>query len=141
MNQEYRKNKSLLLKKEVLTHYGNGVLKCVQCGFNDIRALSIDHINGDGAKFRRENRTKSTYPWLKKNNYPKGHQTLCMNCQFIKRNVNGENGKNQRRIKIIKNRNERIISAHKRGFTMKEVARLFNISDGRVCQIIHSRLK
>lgn len=94
--QQSRKLENLYTKIEVLTHYGNGKLSCVKCGFDDIRVLSIDHINGDGAKHRRlilgASRTGGSqlYHWLKKNNYPQGYQTLCMNCQWIKRVDNNE---------------------------------------------------
>jgi len=76
------------LKKEVLTHYGNGKLACVKCGFNDIRALTIDHISGGGNAHRRQLSTgkqggANFYRWLRQNNYPRGYQVLCMNCQFI----------------------------------------------------------
>lgn len=84
----------LRLKNEVLTHYGNGKLACVRCGFNNMGALSIDHLDGGGHQFRVENKLTSTYDfygWLKKKGYPKGYQTLCMNCQFIKRVENREN--------------------------------------------------
>jgi hypothetical protein len=87
------KNKRLEIKIKVMTHYGNGECKCVKCGFDDIRALSIDHINGNGNKERKENkymRGNHVYDWLKKNNYPLGYQTLCMNCQLIKRVENQE---------------------------------------------------
>jgi serine/threonine protein phosphatase PrpC len=98
----------LRIKREVLTHYGNGKCVCVKCGFSDIRSLSIDHINGNGNKHRAEvvrttAKEKGTvnggggirfYRWLIKNNLPEGYQTLCMNCQFIKRDENCElNGK------------------------------------------------
>ena len=84
------REKKWLLKKEVLTHYGNGKCACVQCGFADIRALSIDHIKGNGYEHRKQKTTTrqggvSFYRWLRKNNYPPEYQTLCMNCQFIKR--------------------------------------------------------
>ncbi len=81
------------LKEKVLRHYGNGKLACVRCGFKDIRSLSIDHIGGDGNKHRRELGQPEglhIYEWLKTNGYPKGFQTLCMNCQFIKRIENKE---------------------------------------------------
>lgn len=70
----------------VLTHYGNGKLSCVTCGFNDIRALSLDHINGNGNSHRRNIHRAGigVYFWLQQHNYPEGYQTLCMNCQFIK---------------------------------------------------------
>ena len=84
----YRKN----LKKRVLSYYGGGKLACIKCGFSDIRALSIDHINGNGCKHRKKLLTsgKTFYRWLEKQDYPKGYQTLCMNCQFIKREENRE---------------------------------------------------
>ena len=76
-------------KIEALIHYGNGVLACVRCGFDDIRALTIDHINNNGAEHRRElfGRNKPDPrlgSWLRARDYPDGYQTLCMNCQFIK---------------------------------------------------------
>ncbi len=80
------------IKKEVLAHYGNGKLACVKCGFADVRALSLDHIMGGGTKLRRNGGTGgwTWYYKLRKQSYPKGYQTLCMNCQFIKREENNE---------------------------------------------------
>jgi len=72
------------IKKLVLRYYGRGKLACVKCGYKDIRALTIDHINNDGAEHRKEC-TGVIYRWLIKNNFPTGYQTLCMNCQWIKR--------------------------------------------------------
>jgi hypothetical protein len=80
----------LRIKTEVLTHYGNGKCACVKCGFSDIRALSIDHINGNGSQERNKKVRVFCYNWLRSNNYPDGYQTLCMNCQFIKRIEQGE---------------------------------------------------
>ena len=87
------KEKVLKGKIEVLTYYGNGKLSCVMCGFEDIRALSIDHINEDGASHRRQNHHGLGfvfYRWLQLHNYPSGYQTLCMNCQWIKRRIFNE---------------------------------------------------
>ena len=81
------------LRIEVLTLYGKGKLACVRCGFSDIRALSIDHIIAQPFRLRGNicgHSSQSFYKWLKRNNYPKGYQTLCMNCQFIKRSENHE---------------------------------------------------
>lgn len=86
-------------KIEILRHY-SPELKCTGingvCASNcsDIRCLTIDHINGDGAKERKETGMYGWrfYQWLKKNNYPDGYQVLCMNCQFIKRYENHEDG-------------------------------------------------
>ncbi len=98
----YRENKDKIklywrgfifkLKTEVLTHYGNGNFACVKCGESRPACLSIDHINGDGAKHRKATGRQATdmYRWLKQNDYPKGFQTLCMNCQWIKRFENRE---------------------------------------------------
>ena len=93
--QEHKVEKSARyqkLKLEVLTYYGNGICACVQCGFTDIRALSIDHIKGDGAQWRKKTGKTSglLYFWLKDNKFPEGYQTLCMNCQFIKSSQNNE---------------------------------------------------
>ena len=90
---EYNREYFPRIKQLVLTHYGNGKLICVRCGFDNIKALSIDHINGGGNKHRKQiNRTSSHkfYCWLKKQNFPEGYQTLCMNCQLIKKVDEGE---------------------------------------------------
>lgn len=90
-NTQYNtKIRNCILKIEVLAHYGNGNLKCVKCGFDDLRALSLDHINSNGAEERKKRPRGSLYLYVKKNNYPKGYQTLCMNCQWIKREEKGE---------------------------------------------------
>jgi len=73
------------LKREILTHYGNGKLACVKCSFGDIRALSLDHIVASGGK--RQNPRSSGYDFyvvLKRQRFPEGYQTLCLNCQGIK---------------------------------------------------------
>ena len=100
--QEIRKSRKYAASKTskvrakiaVLTHYGNGKLACVKCGFTDIRALSVDHIDGKGYKewtLRRYDSNRN-YSSLRKRNYPTGYQTLCMNCQFIKREEKQEYG-------------------------------------------------
>ena len=85
----YDKRWRLNRKIKVLTYYGNSDKpECVRCGFDDIRALSIDHIDGGGTQERLKNPTmkgQSVYYYLLKVKYPEGYQTLCMNCQFIKR--------------------------------------------------------
>jgi hypothetical protein len=88
-NREKISAKRKLLKVEVLTHYGNGKLQCVTCFENRIDCLSLDHINGRG-KQHRSIVGSHMYQWVKNNNYPEGYQTLCMNCQWIKRVVNKE---------------------------------------------------
>lgn len=88
-----RENKEL-----IIAHYSKSS-SCAICGFTDIRALTIDHINGGGSKHRKlicRGGGNVFYVWLKKNNYPEGFQVLCMNCQFIKRDINGECSHNGR---------------------------------------------
>jgi len=87
-------SRHLILKVEVIRHYAPS-LSCQRCGFDDIRALSIDHIDGGGRRHGRAIGIGSgsghhLYRWLKKNGYPLGFQVLCMNCQWIKAHENKE---------------------------------------------------
>lgn len=89
------------MKVEVLTYYGNNRCACTRCGFDDVCALSIDHINGDGAEMKKQGKHKggkSFYRFLRQTGYPTGYQTLCMNCQFIKRHENREYKPKQRTL-------------------------------------------
>lgn len=95
---ERDKRDSEMLVTVVLTHYGGGKLACVKCGFNDRRALSLDHIDGGGARQRYEDKQQKKrttggrvlYARLLRKGFPKGFQTLCMNCQWIKKCENNE---------------------------------------------------
>jgi hypothetical protein len=80
-----RKRRRLL----VIQHYGG---KCACCGEINLEFLTVDHINGDGSKHRRELGTKrktdgrycfggsTLYLWLIKNKFPEGFRILCWNC-------------------------------------------------------------
>ena len=76
------------LKKEALARYGNGEPRCVSCGFYNIDALCLDHINNDGAAQRRLSPKThigvELYRTLRRAGYPQGFQTLCANCNQIK---------------------------------------------------------
>lgn len=74
------------VKVETLTHYGKGRLACVMCGESRLACLSLDHIDGSGRLHRKKlNRYGYRfYILLKRQGFPKGYQTLCMNCQFVK---------------------------------------------------------
>lgn len=59
---------------------------CAKCGFSDIRALQIDHINGDGFVERRNRKQNQ---WIFYKNIIKfgsqgKYQVLCANCNWIK---------------------------------------------------------
>ncbi|MBA7590530.1 hypothetical protein ES708_32654 [subsurface metagenome] len=74
------------IKIETLTHYGNGKLTCSHCDESRLACLSLDHINGNGCKERDKLKRWGYrfYLMLKKQGWPEGFQTLCMNCQFVK---------------------------------------------------------
>jgi hypothetical protein len=92
VTQRWNANKRAALervKDATFGAYGGYVCNC--CGETERTFLTIDHVNNDGAEFRRREfgrRTsagKTTYAWLAKRNFPVGYQVLCMNCQFGKR--------------------------------------------------------
>ena len=69
-------------KLKVLNAYGG--CKCNHCGIEDIEVLCIDHIDNSGAKHRKEMIGKRMYEYLIANNFPKGFQILCRNCNWKK---------------------------------------------------------
>jgi len=72
-----------------LVYKSYGGYRCACCGETEPKFLSIDHINNDGAKHKREFRIRTgeqMYRWLVRNKFPQGFQILCMNCQWGKRN-------------------------------------------------------
>lgn len=85
-DREKRQN----LKNEILMAYG-GVCFC--CGESNVKFLTIDHINNDGAAHRKavtgnSRGTRGFQYWLKRNGFPEGFQVLCFNCNCGKQ-VNG----------------------------------------------------
>lgn len=62
--------------------------KCVRCGFDDPRALQIDHVKGGGcnAPFREYRKAVKIIGAL-----PGVYQLLCANCNWIKRAERNEN--------------------------------------------------
>jgi hypothetical protein len=91
-----QRRKAETIKAEVLSHYSKGKPACQNPfgqhtqPYMDIRALSIDHVNGGGTRHRKSLKGRSGYHfyrWLKENSFPVGFQVLCMNCQFIKRTI------------------------------------------------------
>ena len=78
------------IKHKVLTHFSNENYPCCKkCGYNDIRALCLDHIDGNGNKHRKKGKYLkgiNLYKHLLKNNFKCEYnlQTLCFNCNQIK---------------------------------------------------------
>jgi len=94
-----RTGKVVRLKQRiaVLTHYSNGTMACVQCGFSDVRALCLDHINGGGTEHRRTVKAGgNVWLWLARHNFPPGYQILCANCNTIKAREEEEYGGNSK---------------------------------------------
>ena len=71
------------IRYKVLYYYSKGKLECACCKEKIYEFLSIDHINGGGAKHSREI-NRDLYGWLIRNNFPSGFQVLCHNCNFAK---------------------------------------------------------
>lgn len=88
--KESRRKTQWKIKLETLAHYslGGSNTFCNCCGEKEIKFLTIDHLENDGATHRKEIKCHtgagSFYYWLKRNGYPKGFQTLCMNCNLAK---------------------------------------------------------
>jgi hypothetical protein len=78
------KPKRLLRERQkrlrVINFYGG---RCKCCGEDTFEFLAIDHINNDGAEHRRTFKS-SIIDWIIKNNFPKGFQILCHNCNLAK---------------------------------------------------------
>lgn len=79
-NREYYKR----LREKIIKQLGG---KCCKCGFNDKRALQVDHINGGGTR-ETKGMTRSYYLFVLrelKNGDQNKYQLLCANCNWIKR--------------------------------------------------------
>lgn len=65
--------------------------KCVKCGFDDVRALQVDHINGGGSKDNANTSGMKNKVMLDRiKSGDKSYQLLCANCNWIKRFNNNE---------------------------------------------------
>ena len=69
--------------------------RCIRRGFDDVRALQLDHINGGGCADKKFQKDKlSEYVWILRNETEgkKKYQLLCANCNWIKRSERKEIG-------------------------------------------------
>lgn len=83
--QAYSQKHKREIKLEVLEHYGS---KCSCCGERNVNLLTIHHINGRHEKTAKEDIYAgiTLWNWLRLNNYPKGFQLLCYNCNCSMKN-------------------------------------------------------
>lgn len=78
------------IKDLVFTAYGG--YKCACCGNTEKLFLTIDHVDGQGNKHRKEINRKAGYGfyyWLVQKNFPSGFQVLCFNCNLGRSNNDG----------------------------------------------------
>ena len=75
------------LRKAVIELLGG---HCIQCGFSDVRALQVDHINGGGSKERKNGISNGRMLMLDVMKTEGKYQLLCANCNWIKRVINRE---------------------------------------------------
>jgi hypothetical protein len=73
-------------RQTVLDHYGS---RCACCAESNPLFLTVDHMNNDGAKHRKEVPASKLYPWLIANQFPDGFQLLCYNCNCGKQRNGG----------------------------------------------------
>jgi hypothetical protein len=83
-NSDARERRELL-KLAAFDAYGGRLCAC--CGESCMHFLSIDHLDGNGAKHRKQI-GHHLYEWLRRNKYPPGFQVLCQNCN-IGKHLNG----------------------------------------------------
>jgi len=76
-----------LVKGKIFSILGH---KCARCGFGDMRALQIDHVDGSGRKAKRGISIDRFYREILENLHTGKFQILCANCNWIKREENNE---------------------------------------------------
>lgn len=73
-------------RKLALEKLGN---VCVRCGYSDVRAIHIDHVNGDGKHERNIRKSLNRKIALELVDISR-YQLLCANCNWIKKVENNE---------------------------------------------------
>lgn len=68
-------------KRQAILAFMGG--KCVICGFDDWRALQVDHVNGGGTKEWARVNSPARFEMIKAN--PQNYQLLCANHNWIKK--------------------------------------------------------
>jgi hypothetical protein len=77
-------------RMEIIARYSNGTMKCAWCGYNNPKALVLDHVNDDGSVFRKSygRRMSGIEQIIRAENrgmeVKEQLQVLCANCNVIK---------------------------------------------------------
>ena len=80
-----RRRAQEIIRIRALSFYSDNYMECKNCGYDNIDALSIDHIENNGKEERKKYGSGGGfYYWLSRNNYPEGYQVLCINCNWLK---------------------------------------------------------
>ena len=90
---EYSKDRGRKLRLTTLQYLTGGPIECRSCGFNDERALQIDHIHGGGKREHDVMQNKVLYRKILDMSLEEAratYQVLCANCNQIKKRVNVE---------------------------------------------------
>lgn len=85
--REWSKDKLGDIKEKIFDKLGH---YCSRCGFEDKRALCIDHVNGGGYKELRSGLSVFSYYKKVLSDTDNTYQILCHNCNWIKRHENNE---------------------------------------------------
>jgi hypothetical protein len=85
---QYNLRARFALRLKVFSHYGR---KCRCCGCDILEFLTINHVKGGGTKHRKRARLfgQNFYRWLVNHRFPKGFETLCMNCNLAEARYGG----------------------------------------------------
>lgn len=71
-------------RRDALVKLSGNPPRC-DCGFSDIRALQVDHIDNGGTTEQREIGNKRIFYKILRMEHPEGeYQVKCVNCNFIK---------------------------------------------------------
>lgn len=80
-NPHVSKNYQRALKQRLIDGYGGA---CTCCGETAFEFLTLEHVNGDGKKHRREKFTRRVYLDVIDSGFSADYTILCMNCNFAK---------------------------------------------------------
>jgi hypothetical protein len=88
LNRKHTREYNARVRKSLIELLGG---KCVRCGFDDPRALQIDHIHGGGSQDVKAMTGMKNIQFMKRVLAGSTeYQLLCANCNWIKRAENNE---------------------------------------------------